>query len=89
MSDPLEIVVQPTPNPNALKFTLNRTVASQGRTFRAPAPADAPWAQGLLQLPGVTQVFALQNFVSVSKSTEADWTALSPQIQQVLAQAFA
>lgn len=88
MPEPLEISVQGTPNPNAAKFTLNRVVAAQGATYRDAASAEAGWAKQLLGLAGVVQIFAINNFVSVTKQPEADWSVLGPQIEQVLRQAF-
>lgn len=99
MAEPLEISVQGTPNPNAAKFTLNRMVATQGQTYRLPAAtgatqtgdaaAEPTWARELLGIAGVTQVFAINNFISVNKAPEADWNAIGPRIEQVLRQAFA
>ena len=89
MSDPLAIDVQTTPNPNAAKFTLNRTVAAQGTTYRDRAAAQPGWAQGLLGIAGVTQVFALQTFITVSKTPEGDWSVIAPQVERVLNEAFA
>ena len=104
MADTLTIAVQDTPNPNAAKFTLNRTVAAQGTTYRLPAAptsksggsaqagdaatAEATWAQELLRLPGIIQVFALQHFISVTKTSEADWRTMAPQVEQILRRAF-
>ena len=88
MTEPLDIAVQGTPNPNAAKFTLNRVVAAQGMTFRDAASAATPWAKALLALPGVTQVFAVNNFISVTKAPEADWDVLGPQVEAVLHKAF-
>ena len=89
MSAPLEISMQGTPNPNAAKFTLNRAVAAQGTTYREAASAEAAWAKQLLGIAGVTQVFALNDFISVNKTAEADWNTIAPQVEQVLKQAFA
>ena len=89
MGAPLEIAVQETPNPQAVKFTLNRTIAAQGRTYRDAASADTPWAAALLGIAGVTQVFALNNFISVTKAPEATWDAIVPQVERTLQQAFA
>ena len=89
MADPLQLEAQATPNPNALKFTLNRVVAAQGTTYREASQAAAGWARELLGIPGVTQVFALQQFISVTKRPEADWNQLGPQVEQILTQAFA
>ena len=88
MSDPLEISIQGTPNPNAAKFTLNRVVAAQGTTYRDAAAVDATWAKELLSLAGVTQVFTVNNFISVTKTPEADWNVLAPQVEAVLQRAF-
>ena len=88
MAEPLEMIADGTPNPNAVKFTLNRTVATQGKTYRDLAAADAPWAKALLGIPGVVQVFAVNNFISVTKTPDADWEAIIPQAEQGLKQAF-
>lgn len=89
MGEALEIAVQATPNPNAAKFTLNRVVAAQGTTYRDAASAEAPWAKQLLGIPGVVQVFAINNFVSVNKAPDAAWDAIVPQVERVLQEAFA
>lgn len=89
MAEPLVINAQATPNPNAVKFTLNRVVAAQGKTYRDQGGAEAPWAGALLAIPGVTQVFAVNNFISVSKRAEAEWGRITPEVERVLQQAFA
>ena len=89
MAEPIEITTQGTPNPNAAKFTLNRIVAAQGKTYRDSSAADVEWAKQLLMIPGVTQVFAINNFVSVNKRPEADWNIIGPQVERILQQAFA
>ncbi len=95
MPEPLEIVAQATPNPNAAKFTINRVVAGQGTTYRQPASeageagrAEPEWVRQLLGIAGVTQVFALQQFVTVTKTAETDWGVIGPQVEQVLRRAF-
>ena len=89
MATPLEVTVQATPNPNAAKFTLNRVVSAQGKTYRDAAGADAGWAKALLSIPGVTQVFAITNFISVNKTPDADWSIIGPRVEQALKDAFA
>ncbi len=88
MAELLELSAQGTPNPNAIKFTLNRVVTTQGKTYRDAASAEEAWVREVLALAGVKQVFAMQNFISVNKAPEARWDLLSPQIEQVLRQAF-
>lgn len=97
MSEPLEIVVGGTPNPNAAKLTLNRTVAAKGETYRLPAlgvagqvGGDTPtWAKALLRIPGVTGVFGINNFISVNKTPESSWETIIPQAQAALKQVWA
>jgi len=98
MHVPLEISIQGTPNPQAAKFTLNRDVAARGTTYRrAPSAASAtnaagegqpPWAAQLLELPGITQIFALNNFIAITKTPEAEWDTITPQAERILRQAF-
>ena len=88
MAEPLSIVASGTPNPNALKFSLNRVVAEQGKTYRAGAPADAAWAQALLAIPGVIGVYGVQNFISVNKQPDADWAVIVPLAEASLRRAF-
>jgi Scaffold protein Nfu/NifU N terminal len=68
---------------------LNRQVAAQGKTYRDASTADTAWAQQLLAIPGIVQLFAVNDFISVSKAPEADWSGLVPQIEAVLRQTFA
>lgn len=89
MSEPLNLRVDPTPNPHALKFTLNRLVSAQGKTYRGdPAAADAPWAQALLAIPGVVGVYGVNQFISINKAPEASWEAIVPQARAGLQRVF-
>ena len=88
MTEPLAIDMQATPNPNAAKFTLNRVVAAQGTTYRDRAAAQPEWAKRLLGIAGVTQVFALNAFITVSKAPDGDWNTIAPQVERVLHEAF-
>ena len=64
-----DIHVQPTPNPNALKFILDTDVKANGKTsFKNPRQAkDVPLAAALFDLRGVDQVHFFQNVITVSK----------------------
>jgi len=89
MAEPLSIVVEPTPNPNALKLTLNRVVATKGETYRGdPAAAAAPWAKALLGIPGVLGVYGINNFISMNKTPDAQWQVIVPQAESALRQVF-
>ena len=65
---PVAIRVAQTPNPNAMKFTLD-----------APVPADfeaSEFGQALLAIPGVASVFGVADFVTVTKESGVDWDAI-------------
>ena len=90
MSEPLHISVGATPNPNAAKLTLNRTVAVTGQTYRGdPSAVEAPWAKALLGIPGIVGVFGINNFISVNKTPESSWETILPQAQDALRRVWA
>lgn len=82
----VSVDVQPTPNPNALKFTLSVKVLEQGsKSYTSKeAAAESPLAQHIFELGGVTSVFMLGNFVTVNKEPSASWSDLVPQIVEIL-----
>lgn len=73
---------EPTPNPDALKFTLDRpSTDKRHETFRAGSdPADSPLGARIFALGGVTNVFLTANFVSVTKAPDQDWDTLAPAV---------
>jgi Fe-S cluster biogenesis protein NfuA len=82
----LEIIIQPTPNPNALKFIMNKDVKTEGKaTFKSAADCKGvPLAEALFDLRGVDQIHFFQNVVTVSKFSFEDWDALEPAVQTSL-----
>ncbi len=85
--DELQVRYQPTPNPNAGKFTLNRRLV-EGRAsrsyFTAEQAASDPIASALLQLEGVASVFMVDDFVTVTKTPTSDWSQLVPLVTDAL-----
>ena len=77
-----EVVPEPTPNPNAVKFTLDRpSTEGRAQTFRAGSdPAESALGARIFALDGVTNVFMTSNFVSVTKEDDADWNELVPLV---------
>jgi hypothetical protein len=83
----MPVTVQPTPNPNAMKFTVGVAV---GGPFTAVAgqESDDPTIAALLALPGVTSVFMTGDFVTVSKSPDGNWETIGPEAQRLLEERF-
>ena len=84
---PFSVVeVQPTPNPNALKFVLDREIADQPTSFfNADAATDHPIASRLFEIPGVRSLLLLGDFVTVNKAADASWPPIKDRVRQVLA----
>jgi hypothetical protein len=79
----MPVSVAPTPNPNALKFTVGAEFATP-QSFAAGVPTDDPVATDLLEIPGVTSVFMSADFVTISKSSDAFWDAIAPEATRIL-----
>ena len=82
-TEPIEITIQPTPNPNALKFILNRDVKTEGKvSFKTPQDCrEVPLAAALFDLRGVDQIHFFQNVITISKFSFEDWDSLEPAVQ--------
>jgi hypothetical protein len=78
---------QETPNPNAAKFIVGRTLVEgrHGLTFAsAEAAACDPIAERLFAVDGVASVFVVADFVTVTKDAGAAWAELAPRVQAAL-----
>jgi Fe-S cluster biogenesis protein NfuA len=84
------IETEDTPNPATLKFLPGRTVMAAGTAdFPGPDTAGAsPLARALFALPEVTRVFLGADFITVSKTHDADWSLLKPQVLGVIMDHF-
>ncbi len=77
--------VQPTPNPNAMKFVLNREIASQPASFFSANAAEGhSLARQLFEVAGVTSILVLGDFVTVNKSDDTEWKKITPKIKAIL-----
>ncbi len=78
---------EPTPNPNAGKFTVGRTLVEgrSGKSFDSAASAAGhPLAAPLMALEGVRSVFIVADFVTVTKEPSAAWPELAPRVRDAL-----
>ncbi len=84
----MTVRIDPTPNPNALKFTVGKPVDGP-KTFVAGKDDDDAFAGPLLALDGVTSLFMTADFVTISKTPESSWDDIAPEAQRILETAFA
>jgi hypothetical protein len=77
--------VQPTPNPNAAKFLLDKPITEQPMSFfNAAAAQGHPIATRLFEVTGVTSVLLLGDFVTVNKTAAVRWDAITPKVRKIL-----
>jgi hypothetical protein len=77
--------IQPTPNPNALKFVVDRPIASQPESFfSAEAAASHILASKLFEVSGVASILILGDFVTVNKRPAARWSAITARVKEIL-----
>jgi Scaffold protein Nfu/NifU N terminal len=90
MIDPVQVTAEPTPNPNSVKFSLNRVVTEAGsESYDTPQEAvNAPLAKRLFEIKGVTSIFFLKNFVTVVKDSESGWDEIVPRAKEILKDYF-
>ena len=78
--------IQPTPNPNAQKFVLDRRVSEIPTNFYSLDQAkDHDLGTKLMTIPGVSNVLLLGDFITVGKRPEARWSDINRQVKQALA----
>jgi Fe-S cluster biogenesis protein NfuA len=87
---PVMIYTEATPNPNTLKFVLNRPIyPNDFAEFQSKEEtAEAPLAAALFELEGVENVYFSNNFVSITKSEELMWAEVMPSIKEFLKNYF-
>jgi NFU1 iron-sulfur cluster scaffold homolog, mitochondrial len=80
------IDIQPTPNPDALKFITNARLVDKGaKAFDNHRQAKGdPLAEPIFDVGPVASVFMLDRFVTVTKFTAADWDDLPAKIAETI-----
>jgi hypothetical protein len=77
--------IQPTPNPNAMKYVLDRAISDQPISFfNASSAQGHPVAAHLFAVPGVSSLLLLGDFVTVNKVPGAKWSEINTQVKRVL-----
>jgi hypothetical protein len=77
--------IQPTPNPNAAKFVLDREITDRPVSFLTPAEgANHPIASQIFEISGVTSVLMLGDFVTINKAAGAAWKQITDRAKEIL-----
>lgn len=74
---PVSIYTEQSPNPNSMKFVLNRELVPDGLSFDYAEPSEAlkegknsPLAVALFGVDGVRRVFIAGNFITLTKDED-------------------
>jgi hypothetical protein len=78
-------VPSPTPNPNAMKFTLDTVLSESFNVTSAAAASGNPFAEEVFAVGGVTTVFGVNDFVTVSRQPDAEWDPIITAVQAAAA----
>ncbi len=84
------IQTEETPNPASVKFLPGRVVLSEGTASFANEneAAGSRLARNLLAVPGVSAVFFGYDFITITKSEDADWPLIKPHVLTVIMDHF-
>lgn len=82
--EPISIYMESNPNPNSLKFVVNRMLVEEGQNYDFPDAKSAefaPLASELFNLEYVDRVFYMSNFVTVTKKEDIEWIEVQNEIK--------
>jgi hypothetical protein len=74
-----------TPNPNAMKFTLDTVLPESFNITSAEAASGNPFAEEVFAVGGVATVFGVNDFVTVSRQPDAEWDPIVTAVQAAAA----
>ena len=81
----ITVDISETPNPQACKYDVSVQVSEQSFSYsKTDLPIDHTLAQALLSVDGVTSVFGVHTFITVTKQESANWESIHPNITTVL-----
>lgn len=82
---PVNIYFESNPNPNSLKFVANFMLVPEGMNFDYTSlenASNSDLAQELFTFPFVEGVFVMSNFVTITKSADAEWEEVRDGIKE-------
>lgn len=79
----ISINVQTTPNPNSIKISTSQTIfeGPSSTSLKSGDATDHPLAIALLGIEGIDNIFGIRDFVTISKTPDAEWDIILPQVE--------
>ena len=84
LTDTITVYSEETPNPESMKFVANKMILpNDSIDFRSNEGLETcPMAQELFGYDFVKGVFIMNNFVSVTKKSDYEWSDIIPQLKK-------
>ncbi len=81
----VKILVERTPNPNALKFMVNSKI-KEGKSceFKEDEDSPSPLVNALLNLEGVVEIYLSDNYLSIMKKELSEWSNMESKIVKII-----
>lgn len=87
MNAQVQVRFEQTPNPQSLKFVVDRPIASDSAEFKQGEPVfRSPLAKKLFGFPWTQGVFIGRDFVTVTKQEWVDWETLAEPLSGLIAE---
>ena len=84
-NSPITVYAESTPNPNVMKFVLNKQLFKGVYEFKNVDETDgAPIAQSLFNFPFVKEIFLDFNFISITLNSNYDWNENVMEIREFI-----
>ncbi len=80
------IYAEQTPNPETMKFVFNKMILpDEAEDYPTKEKANAsPLAKSLFEFSFVNGVFVMNNFVTITRTPEAEWHEITPIVKEFL-----
>lgn len=82
----VRVSVEGTPNPNAAKFVLDRAAfGAESRSYFRPIESGVdPLAERLFTIRGVVALLMAEDFITVTKSEDSEWSDIVETIEEII-----
>lgn len=81
----IHIYTEASPNPDSIKVVLNLVLGPEGKDFnfiRGNSTDESPLASALFEaFPWLSQVFIMNNFITLTRESDADWYELLSEVK--------
>ena len=80
------LTISPTPNPDAMKYTVDRRFDEMFNIASAEDAASNAFARAMFEAGGVASVFGTADFVTITRSDGADWGTIESSVRAAAAE---